>query len=197
MGIIGVVAALTLPNLNSSTGNKEKVVHLMKVYSNLNDALDRAQAVYGPIGTWIINDSSNTDKVKRIGGRLTEFLKVRKNCESVSNHASCTGYASLSSEYYSFILADGAVVYFYSYNSFKNLSLSVGIDGPKQYTWEKGPFLFSIDLDTGILTPGGQNYSNCLSYGNNGNCTAWVIDNGNMDYLKCLSKLSATNTTCK
>lgn len=30
MGIIGVVAALTLPNLNSSTGDKEKVVKVKK-----------------------------------------------------------------------------------------------------------------------------------------------------------------------
>ena len=34
MGIIGVVAALTLPNLNSSTGDKEKVAKVKKVYSN-------------------------------------------------------------------------------------------------------------------------------------------------------------------
>ena len=36
MGIIGVVAALTLPNLNSSTGDKEKVVKVKKIYQNLN-----------------------------------------------------------------------------------------------------------------------------------------------------------------
>ncbi len=44
MGIIGVVAALTLPNLNSSTGDKEKVVKLKKIYSNLEDAFGRAKA---------------------------------------------------------------------------------------------------------------------------------------------------------
>ena len=45
MGIIGVVAALTLPNLNSSTGDKEKVAKVKKIYSNLNDAFGRAEAV--------------------------------------------------------------------------------------------------------------------------------------------------------
>ena len=30
MGVIGVVAALTLPNLNQSTGNKEKVAKVKK-----------------------------------------------------------------------------------------------------------------------------------------------------------------------
>ena len=45
MGIIGVVAALTIPNLNSSTADKEKVAKLKKVYSNLNDAIGRSEAV--------------------------------------------------------------------------------------------------------------------------------------------------------
>lgn len=49
MGIIGVVAALTIPNLNSSTADKEKVAKLKKVYSNLEDAVGRAEAVYGPM----------------------------------------------------------------------------------------------------------------------------------------------------
>ena len=42
MGIIGIVSALTLPNLNSSTGEKEKVAKVKNLYSNLNDAYGRA-----------------------------------------------------------------------------------------------------------------------------------------------------------
>lgn len=53
MGIIGVVAALTIPNLNSSTANKEKVAKVKKIYANLEDAVGRAQAVYGPVQNWI------------------------------------------------------------------------------------------------------------------------------------------------
>ena len=46
MGIIGIVSALTLPNLNSSTGEKEKVAKVKKIYRDLTDAYGRAQAVY-------------------------------------------------------------------------------------------------------------------------------------------------------
>ena len=56
MGIIGVVAALTIPNLNSSTADKEKVAKLKKVYSNLQDAFGRAEAVYGPYNEWFQTD---------------------------------------------------------------------------------------------------------------------------------------------
>ena len=80
MGIIGVVAALTLPNLNSSTGDKEKVAKVKKIYSNLNDALGRAVAVYGPISEWTQNDTSSDAKSKRVADRLTEFMKISKDC---------------------------------------------------------------------------------------------------------------------
>ena len=65
MGIIGVVAALTVPNLNSSTGDKEKVTKVKKIYSNLEDAVGRAQAIYGPFDEWFINDTTYDAKTKR------------------------------------------------------------------------------------------------------------------------------------
>ncbi|MBR1681134.1 type II secretion system protein [bacterium] len=71
MGIIGVVAALTLPNLNSSTGDKEKVAKLQKIYSNLSDAVGRTQAVYGPRTGW-----TN----KSFADRMEDFLKISKKC---------------------------------------------------------------------------------------------------------------------
>ena len=59
MGIIGIVSALTLLNLNSSIGEKEKVTKVKKIYQNLNDAYGRAQAVYGPIDEWFVNDTTD------------------------------------------------------------------------------------------------------------------------------------------
>ena len=79
MGIIGIVSALTLPNLNSSTGEKEKVAKVKKIYQNLNDAYGRAIAVYGPIEEWFVNDSTREAKVKRATERITEFMKISKS----------------------------------------------------------------------------------------------------------------------
>ena len=76
MGVIGVVAALTLPNLNQSTNNKEKVAKVKKIYSNLNDAVGRAVAVYGPISEWYVNDKNYNDYCKRTFERITEFMKI-------------------------------------------------------------------------------------------------------------------------
>ena len=74
IGIIGVVAALTLPNLNHATGDKETVTRVKKSYSMLNEANDRAVAIYGPISEWsdVCHENLNSCYMNRI----SEFLKV-------------------------------------------------------------------------------------------------------------------------
>ena len=85
IGIIGVVSALTLPNLNSSTGEKEKVAKVKKIYRDLNDAFGRAVAVYGPVDEWPANsqkpDSNDSSDSTLLGQRLGEFMKVSKTCK--------------------------------------------------------------------------------------------------------------------
>jgi len=79
MGVIGIVSALTLPNLNSSAGDKERVAKVKKIYQNLNDAFGRAEAVYGPYEEWFINDGDDGEaKAKRAGERISEFMKIQK-----------------------------------------------------------------------------------------------------------------------
>ena len=65
--------------MNSSTADKEKVAKVMKVYSNLNDAFGRAEAVYGSVDEWFSGDANATAQATRAGERLSEFLKVSKN----------------------------------------------------------------------------------------------------------------------
>ncbi|MBR1943467.1 hypothetical protein IJ843_07010, partial [bacterium] len=143
MGIIGVVAALTLPNLNSSTGDKEKVAKVKKIYSNLNDALGRAVAVYGPISEWTQNDTSSDVKSKRVADRLTEFMKISKDCgksdgcfpkkvkffdgEEISSYRTLDGYH--------YILADGSAI------SIGEGYIEVDIDGQN-----KGPNRIGYDI---------------------------------------------------
>lgn len=93
MGIIGVVAALTIPNLNSSTADKEKVAKVKKVYSNFVDAYGRMEAVYGPFIDTINNqdlDTKPAELAQTLGDRLTEFMKTSKNCERKSNNGCFT-----------------------------------------------------------------------------------------------------------
>ena len=85
MGIIGVVAALTIPNLNSSTADKERVAKVKKIYQNLDEAQSRAVATYGPMKTWFVSDTSKKVATNKYADRIMEFMKVSKDCkQSVS-----------------------------------------------------------------------------------------------------------------
>ena len=194
MGIIGVVAALTIPNLNSSTGDKEKIAKVKKIYQNLGDAFGRAQAVYGPQEEWGSLDRYMSGQVVRFGDRLTEFMKVSKNCAQAGQGCypkkitSSSGRDMSYSAYdffYKFILADGTAVF----STVPNLQvIEVDIDGPN-----KGPSVYGKDIfrflvsDSGITT---ECHDKTFSYmlqllKADGMCASdWVINYDNMDYLK-------------
>ena len=196
MGIIGIVSALTLPNLNSSTGEKEKVAKVKKIYQNLNDAYGRAVAVYGPIEEWFVNDSTGEAKTKRAYERITEFMKISKS--NATN--------------YTVVLADGTFLDFRDataehldnsnhYDAIISGEITIDIDGENKGKNEldKDMFVFDI-LNIGIMAHGqdtSKGKAPCASNEKN-YCTAWVIEHENMDYLKCYDKLKwGEQTTCK
>ena len=204
MGVIGVVAALTLPNLNQSTSNKEKVVKLKKIYSNLQDALGRATAVYGPIDEWCTN-LNQKECSKKGGDRITEFMKITKNCgleknkgcfSSKTNYASGSGSESGRDTYDTeskYILADGSSLSISApFNGLDGAAIYVDIDGPNKgkNSYNIDIFQFQLEYDDGLIPEGSCNINDDY-----GSCTAWVIENGNMDYLKANSNGKCTNGT--
>ena len=210
MGIIGIVSALTLPNLNSSTGEKEKVAKVKKIYSNLNDAVGRAIAVYGPVDEWIQGDTTKTAQVTRFGERIAEFMKVSKNC-GVTTSGTCFGSKFSNSftgtngidnvnTFYKFVLADGtpvAIEYDTSYSSLNAVWFLFDIDGANKGRGALGEDLFSFHYDLSDLTlsANGQDtpYISAVATGKGEDATAWVINYDNMDYLK----VSGVDGKCK
>ena len=210
MGIIGIVAALTLPNLNSSTGDKEKVAIVKKIYQNLNDAFGRAEAVYGPVDEWCIGYSGGCKH--RHFDRITEFLKISKSCDKISscsissldkNGSGGTPYESIA------ILSDGAVI-----AASARGQIIVDIDGAEKGANKQGSdvFKFLYDANKGIYV--NDLLSNTSGYVTNdysslsitgpfsdevNSCSmlraldaaAWIINFDNMDYLK-----TSDGTTC-
>ncbi len=196
IGIIGVVAALTLPNLNSSTGEKEKVAKLQKIYSNLQDAFGRAEAVYGPFEEWCSGYSDSC--TKRVFERITEFMKYSKVC-TISDNCKLkfnTGASEGDEKDYSIILADGATLGF----GISGYRISIDIDGVNKGSNKPGRDVFQVGIrpdnynGKDILTYGYREYIKDNHYcceNNGGEYTAWILTNGNMDYLK-----TSDGTTC-
>ena len=223
MGIIGVVAALTIPNLNSSTADKEKVAKLKKVYSNLQDAFGRAEAVYGPYDEWFQTDTTIAAQTTRFAERVGEFLKVSKNCgHNVNGTCMTTGkYKNIAGTHYvttpvsadnvSAILADGTSILFSKFTSDSTGIIYVDIDGPTKGLFKYGVDLFWFEVDS---TNGLHYYigpddriTTCVGDGaGNDGCERWVFQNDNMDYLKADKTGKCpngkvlnytTNTSCK
>ncbi len=71
LGIIGVVAALTMPTLIAKQKEKETVAKLKKVYSTLSQALLSAIADYGTVDEWGLV-SSNTGEINDDGLKVLE-----------------------------------------------------------------------------------------------------------------------------
>lgn len=220
MGIIGVVAALTLPNLNSSTGDKEKVAKVKKIYSDLNDAFGRAEVVYGPVDEW------GATKMER----LEDFFKISKTCNGSGNGScfsktfkcltgsSCTPKAEdMDSDCWrleSYILSDGTSIFPYYGCDMDSVGILVDIDGPNKGadTFGKDIFKFKYLSKNGIVdnvldvSTEANWKANCFTSGVA--CAAWIVRFDNMDYLKagtdgkCKSNASivldgVSNITCK
>lgn len=223
MGIIGVVAALTIPNLSSSTANKENVARVQKAYSTINEAFERVQAEYGNIQRWPSRDfgwNGNTD-TDLFANRMSEYLKVSKNCARNANQGCMAssvkflnGTSTTSSGYfavtdadtsaYKMILADGTGLAIMVASG--NIYMNVDIDGPRKGSGTIGKDWFGFVYNpwgTKKLIP--ANTANLTSsFATGAGLTAWVIETGNMDYLKAVNgtckktnkTLSWTNTTC-
>lgn len=52
LGIIGVVAALTIPGLITNIRHRDYTAKLKKFYSTMNQVIISAEDEYGPVGTW-------------------------------------------------------------------------------------------------------------------------------------------------
>ena len=213
MGVIGIVAALTIPNLNASTNDAEKVAKFKKIYAELNEAYNRAVAKYGPVATWFTGITDREALSAKYIDRLTEFMKVTKTCGSnydaevdcmMSNHKySLNGGLGKNSDYRSAILADGSSFgvsiisstctnIYYDQPSDRYIwcgYINLDIDGPR-----KGKNTFGIDLFQLAITKEGimpardsssELASNMYGCTNSGSaCGRWIMDHGNMDYLK-------------
>lgn len=239
LGIIGVVAAMTLPSVIQSYKEKAIVNQVGKTYSMLNEAFARAIADNGTVDNWCQLDQyeSNgypTCSIKMVD-IISNYLKVTKKCLGWPDAYKCMSgdinYTSTQGEknkfsfkqisYFRAIrLANGMGITFDArnygnnhsvwckhYSNIQSASESCGfiyvdING------NKGPNQDGVDLFAfiiyrnglvghgrkGIIRDVGFEW-NCLKKTmtapdqGRGSCTAWVLQNKNLDYLHCPDKL--------
>ena len=212
IGIIGVVAALTLPNLNHATGDKETVTRLQKAYSILNEANDRAVAIYGPVSTWKSCQENDDIFITCLMNRLGEFLKISKSCNEIGyvngvEDVSCDSLRSNPFEGFIVYQLPGGMTFCFgsvipdcmlNYDLYSGKidnicseDLFVDINGPNKgkNEWGQDVFRFMLTDKLGVVPyvwPYWDSIEDAvestLSDGEFG--AWWLFEFGNLDYLK-------------
>ena len=204
LGIIGVVAALTIPTLMQKNNDKETISRVKKVYNTLANAVDLMVLEEGNPRTWNLNFDSSPEDATIIAEKLKPYMNVAKDCGVADttttgcvyagiyknlNGANRSGYIDpyygARNNFYKLSLSDGSAVMFRSAKDNKqNEEYSIffivdvnGLKGPNQVA--KDTFFFWINLD-GKLVP--HNSGECSKSGMGDACTSWILQNDNMDY---------------
>ncbi len=121
LGIIGIVAAMTIPTLISNYNEKQTVTKLQKVYATLKNAFEMSKVDHGDYETWYWNNipADNAQRTNYFWDTyIFPYLKVSKKCfpaseECLPSDMTFSNGSSLpiSGTRGAFILPDGTSVY--------------------------------------------------------------------------------------
>lgn len=182
LGVIGVVAAMTLPALINNYQKYNTAVQLKKVYATFSQALASSQYDNESSKNWTTTEpgSSYEDNLAYFNKYWKPYLKLIKVCKTFRECGyKTTGYATYldkNSFYHygqfnnvpGFILGDGTYAYIRPYNSNstedspqKLQLLSIDLNGPRKPNQiGRDVFQFEINISKGIIS-GFGNPKNC------------------------------------
>lgn len=213
IGIIGIVAAMTLPSLIQDHREKETVAKLKKINSILGQALASAINDTGTtVDQWYLEggDSKNGSQVL-VDDYFKPYFKIADDCEKLRTCIGGKKYKYLNgtehisydgqNSYKHLVLADGTLLIFHISPEFKNCPqkgncAEIFVDtngyyrGPNQFG--RDFFVFSMKKEKIIPYGTKKDFPNFSTHcnkikgtGYGLSCGAWVIQNENMDYLHC------------
>ncbi|MBR1754254.1 type II secretion system protein [bacterium] len=203
LGIIGVVAALTIPTLMQEQRNKEYVSRFQKAWGLLNNAIKISEAHNGFIKTW--GPTNNYDDTELFMDKyFAPYFNIAKNCKLLQNQgcwAQKTTYINGNETSYNdnltqykMLLNDGMSLNFVLAGyPIDQVHIAVDTNGPK------GPniggrdiFKFALFLNSGQISPMQEEDKDktlselkerCLTGTSLPSCGAYLVKNGyKMDY---------------
>ena len=205
LGIIGVVAAITIPMLRSAFYEKQTVSRLLETQSILSQAIKSAEEEYGEVGGWDIT-GQNEASAKVIADKIKPFLKLALDCGGMDAEGKCFSSSyykflngtnhyelyAVSRSKYKFMLLNGTSFAVQPlFGNLNNFQINIDVNGPsKPNIVGKDLFLFQYNGETRSLYPMGAPSSiysyrttcsskNSIGYG----CAYYVTQFQNMKYL--------------
>ncbi|MBR1753236.1 type II secretion system protein [bacterium] len=208
LGIIGVVAAMTIPTLMQKINRHDKVAGVKKFYANLNNALQAATVEHGSQKNWNTTMETTTyNNEFGINGEYPAYVKyIMENMKYVkacgigniyetgcfAENYACTSSQmspnlnnstcrfSTGNNSTSFILSDGTSVAFTEgYPIFIYFDVN-GKKGPNKV----GEDMFFLTLDRqDYIKFNEMRRADYYNEESSGFGVGWILKNGNMDYL--------------
>lgn len=165
LGIIGVVAAMTMPTLINNTKNKELETGLKKAYSIAQQALVMMSAYEGEVNS---NYSSRTFAslyLKYFNNAIFcgYGTSLNKPCAKTSDYKNYNNTSAINEAYLDdgqFLLPDGMIVFIQNENGdadrTNTLCITIDVNGAKRPNkWGHDLFTFQL-MNNGQLVPMGQ-----------------------------------------
>lgn len=213
LGVIGIVAAMTLPTVIQNYQEKAAVTKLKKMYSTLqqaylmNKALDEIK-----LGQ---TQATNAVAAAEVAAIFVPYLHISRDCGTDKPGCVYSGYYKAISgtdknmyEYgglaaYRVILNDGSSIWFRKTTGSGNpATIFYDINGENPPNVH-GKDLFRFEVVNDRILPEGMEGTNnpfdstCSPTGSGYGCTAWVIQQENFEYLKCSGlKLNGPKKKC-
>ena len=200
LGVIGIVAAMTIPSLLNKYYEKRTVSQLRETQSIISQALRIAEDEYGDIEGMVNNSMTNSERVQAVLENLKPFLKLSLDCgiDDPNNHC-VPNVAYLerngkprvnytNSDCYKVRLLNGASIFFI-YEQGQTLHVYIDTNGLyKPNTWGKDLFMFEYSKNS-LIPVGASNSSypyetHCKLKNSSGvGCAYYVLTQNNMNYL--------------
>lgn len=211
IGIIGMIANMTIPTLIENISYQETTARVKKFYSAATQAFVLAETETGPANTWGWGGYDSATGAMNAMNIMGPYFKISKNCGTSTGCYPNVIYKLLNNTnnfnfdstnfFAKAVLADGTLITFVarndtcgdtrgSSNALQNLCGFIyadvnGFKKPNQY----GRDLFGFYITKYGVIPIGTSFettyppTNCNKTLTGYACTAWVIEKGNMDYL--------------
>lgn len=206
LGIIGVVAAMTIPTLMNNTQEKEYVSSLKKTFSILANAQTLAENENGNIMSWSYT-SDAAQNSKTVFDNIKPYLKISKECgysdgcwtPTVYSFNNFNGPWSLTNTTrYWFILNDGTFIGINAPGAISDsgsIAFYIDVNGAKKPN-VAGVDIFQVSMKNNKLTDYDTKNGAPTCYTNSFTCSSWVLANDNLDYLHCTDLNWQTKLKC-
>ena len=146
LGIIGVVAAITLPTLIKNYQKKQTVVQLKRAYSEIQQAIKMSELEHGEISSWGVASTATAEEHRKyLDEYLIKYFKPLKKCVPATKEC-YKGSDVFPEKYVSFISQNGMSYLAWMHSSGDGGWILVDIDGPNKGKNIRGKDFFVFNM---------------------------------------------------